>query len=1246
MNGLEHDVATDAWDACHLAQQKRNVADVVDEARKTAGTPVHLGQSRFVENPNITSCHVDPMLNVLKGLVFVQGFEMPEELEPLLKRLVSPDILRQPVVAREDHRKRRIFLRLGRSLLHRSHIGQQVDEVKSLGVSDHLGFVNHQNGVMEGRASFLAVPLEGGKRLGHIGGGWGNLELFDDLLGQNHHPSRKSIEPEKSGLGLIRHVFGQKFEHHGLSDPERTDQYTAEFSSFDQIDEAGQSFPMLIGKVGETDVRDVLERFLFEVPVFEIHTSEFLEGTVHPTAFRNRGDSIQSRHDGAEADEFAGGWGFGGGAWRLSGRRGSGGADRRASRRFFLGGWGFTGPEGPDAYFGKDTIGKSGGQSVLPEIFGNDKEGIWGVGFPRQGNGDGHEIFQGVFDSVGEGGDRFGEGENRGDLHSIEGPDEGEKMFIEALLFPDAHPGQDRVEHHALNGLTADHLLELEKSLRGQHDIPLFIASRDILAVFEEEESAGFDRLGHGKTEGFGEDHQVVGPPSREEQAALIELNPLHGELEGENRFPCTAPSRDQQGTIPVGPAVALVEKGDAGLGFINHGALSRSGHETVEHISNKAHFKGFGQKVVHPEAVALLHRVGVALAGDHHDRTVGTAGAHLADEFDSVRSARHEEVRDDQSDFRIGGGGEAAFPVHGALHLVTEASQEGRKIAANDFIVVNHQDLFHSVPSRAYRNPCIFFSDGSIMNRALIQNKEKIGVHGRRIREGTGAFPRRRGVVMGDHESTPREGGGGEEAVVLGPPRQGTRCHCAHCRISVHVVATPPPVVCPYCQAALVRVPYELPPLSPSLAQADHAERFRALYRRPPAWLVFLAAGFGTLLLAWAVFVQVTNVENYWYAPLVNLYSLVAGIFILSRFILASFYQAPAEVGLEPTVSVLVPAMNEEEAIGRTLDQIFAAGYPDAKLEVVAVNDGSRDRTLMEMLKAQSRHPNLIVVDFEKNRGLCHGWAVGTLLARGEILVCVDSDTFLFPGSLRKIVQGFADPTVGGIAGHCDVENARTNLLTRMQDVRYFFSYKIMKAAESVHGCVSCLPGCFSAYRRVCVLHVLDEWLNAKVWGEYGNFADDRSLTNLILRDYRILYDDEALATTIAPNRWSVYIRQQARWMRSYLREILKTSRFIWRKHPIPSLSWYIMMFLPLTEPFVMLQAIVISPLMRQSITMSYLIGVFAITLVWTLHFLQKTGRRHWWTGFLFTLTYMGFFSWQIYWALATLKGKKWGTR
>ena len=371
----------------------------------------------------------------------------------------------------------------------------------------------------------------------------------------------------------------------------------------------------------------------------------------------------------------------------------------------------------------------------------------------------------------------------------------------------------------------------------------------------------------------------------------------------------------------------------------------------------------------------------------------------------------------------------------------------------------------------------------------------------------------------------------------------------------------------------------------------------------------------------------------------------------MVSRFLIASMYVAPPDQGYEPTATVLVPSMNEGKVIRQTIERIFAARYPNDKIEVVCVNDGSTDDTLAQMLAAQTRHPNLVVVDFEKNRGLSHAWAVAVLLGRGEFVVCVDSDTFIFPGSIQKLMQGFTDPTVGGVSGHCDVENAGRNLLTRMQDVRYFFSYKVMKAAESVSGAVSCLPGCFSAYRRVCVLHVLDEWLNAKVLGEYGNYGDDRSLTNLILKDYKILYHDQALATTIAPENWKQYVRQQARWSRSYLREILKVGRWMWRKHPVPALSWYAMMWMPIIEPVVITSALAIAPVMAvlsggSNLAWSYLLGVTAITAVWTLHFWEQTGRRYWWTGFLYTVTYMAFFSWQIYWALATIGGRHWGTR
>ena len=476
----------------------------------------------------------------------------------------------------------------------------------------------------------------------------------------------------------------------------------------------------------------------------------------------------------------------------------------------------------------------------------------------------------------------------------------------------------------------------------------------------------------------------------------------------------------------------------------------------------------------------------------------------------------------------------------------------------------------------------------------------------------------------------------------------QSRRCRCEACALSVHVVETPAPTVCPYCQRLLTQETLE-GQLAPKFAAPTEEEvhlRINKLYSRPAKLLILAIASVSMFLLGWAVFLQVSSLENYWYQPLVSIYSLLAGAFVVSRFVLAAFYVPPKDVGYEPSVTVLVPCMNEGAVIRQTIERIFAAGYPLDKLEVVCVNDGSTDNTLQEMLAAQTRHPRLVVVDFEQNRGLCHAWGVSVLIARGEFMVCVDSDTFIFPGSLRKLMQGFVDPAVGGISGHCDVENASVNMLTRMQDVRYYFSYKIMKGAESIFGTVSCLPGCFSGYRRVCVLHVLDEWMNATVMGHYGNFADDRSLTNRILKNYKILYDDEALATTIAPERWGQYTRQQARWMRSYLRELVKTGRYMWRKHPLPALSWYAMMWMPIFEPVVMVQALVIGPIMVGHITGSYILGVLAITMVWTLHFWASTGRRWWWAGMAFTLTYIAFYSWQIYWALLTLRGKKWGTR
>jgi len=476
----------------------------------------------------------------------------------------------------------------------------------------------------------------------------------------------------------------------------------------------------------------------------------------------------------------------------------------------------------------------------------------------------------------------------------------------------------------------------------------------------------------------------------------------------------------------------------------------------------------------------------------------------------------------------------------------------------------------------------------------------------------------------------------------------KGLRGRCAACRLSIHTILTKPPTVCPFCQSQLEIQPEAVPAVTPDpdISSENGASARRRSSRLENRTLALVIASFSLILLTLAVVIKLRNVEFYWYQPWINAYSLAVGLFILSRFVLAAFYTAPPDVGFLPTAAVIVAARNEEDAIGKTMARIYAEGYPRDRLEVIVVNDGSTDGTLKEMRMAQARHPTLTVVDFEQNKGKRHGMAIGALLARAEFLIYVDSDSFLMPGAIRKVLQGLADPTVAAVAGHTDVENVAVNALTRMQDVRYFVSYRVMKAAESVFGAVSCCPGCFSAYRKSCVLNVLDRWLHQRFLGRYCTYGDDRSLTNYLLRDYRILYDDEALATTIVPERWTHYIRQQARWKRSWIRELFFAGRWFWRKHPIAAVSWYAMTILPLLAPLVMLHALLIGPLIHRRLPVFYIGGVLLVTLLWSFYYLEKTGRRHWWAGFLFTLSYIVFFSWQGYYSLFTVRKTKWGTR
>lgn len=474
-----------------------------------------------------------------------------------------------------------------------------------------------------------------------------------------------------------------------------------------------------------------------------------------------------------------------------------------------------------------------------------------------------------------------------------------------------------------------------------------------------------------------------------------------------------------------------------------------------------------------------------------------------------------------------------------------------------------------------------------------------------------------------------------------------GLSRRCAACELTIYTVTPVSPAVCPFCKAELSAENRQLPLLTPEeLLHIDLTRKPMPTYRKTGRIATLLFMELTMICLTASAFLKLRSIAYFWYQPFVSSYSLAIGVFIVSRFLFAMFYRAPKHVGYEPAITVGIACKNEEDVIEESIARVYAGGYPRGKLEVVVVNDGSTDTTLEAMLRAQVRHPSLIVVDFEAWRGKRHGMAACTELANHEVLVFIDSDSFVLPGSLSKVVQGLADPDVGAVSGHTDVENVSANILTKMQDVRYFVSYRVMKAAEHLFGAVSCCPGCFSAYRTTYVRKVLHKWLNQRFLGAICTYGDDRSLTNEILRDYQVLYDDEAIATTIVPEKWGGYVRQQARWKRSWIREFFFGARFFWRKHPVAAVSWYAMTLLPLLAPIVMFTALIWLPITTGQSVAFYVCGLLVVTLLWAVFYWERTGRRHWWTAFAFTITYVLFFSWQSYYAVLTVRKTSWGTR
>lgn len=419
----------------------------------------------------------------------------------------------------------------------------------------------------------------------------------------------------------------------------------------------------------------------------------------------------------------------------------------------------------------------------------------------------------------------------------------------------------------------------------------------------------------------------------------------------------------------------------------------------------------------------------------------------------------------------------------------------------------------------------------------------------------------------------------------------------------------------------------------------------------------VFMASSLLFIAVALVMLMRVESVIYFKYNKVLYFYSLVAATFLLTRYLFGTLYrEVRINPDFTPGVSIIIPCFNEEEWIHRTILSCLNQDYPIDKFEVIVVDDRSTDGTVEQIEKVVAfihkeakrylTQERLRVHVLKVNGGKRVALVKGVEMAKHDLVVFVDSDSFLEPDAIKNLVQPFQDPKMGGVAGRTDVENKYTNMVTKLQTVRYYIAFRIMKAAESYFDSVTCLSGPLSCYRKELIIEHSEAWLNQKFLGQPATFGDDRSMTNFILKTHRTGYQDSAVCSTIVPSNMGFFLKQQMRWKRSWLRESLIAGTFVWKKEPFMALFFYVGLVVPIAAPIIVLYNMVYVPIVHHVFPTTFLMGLLLMALLMSVAHLLFRKSKLWVFGFVFCAFYEFILLWQMPVAWVTFWKSTWGTR
>jgi hyaluronan synthase len=352
------------------------------------------------------------------------------------------------------------------------------------------------------------------------------------------------------------------------------------------------------------------------------------------------------------------------------------------------------------------------------------------------------------------------------------------------------------------------------------------------------------------------------------------------------------------------------------------------------------------------------------------------------------------------------------------------------------------------------------------------------------------------------------------------------------------------------------------------------------------------------------------------------------------------------------PRVSVVIPAFNEGAMVERSIRSVARSEYPRGLLEILVVDDGSRDDTFFHMQHLRREFPDLVrLLRFDGNRGKRAALEVGFRAATGDILLTVDSDSEVEPATVREMVAPFlADERIGGVAGRVAVLN-RDTLVSRMLEVQYSLAFDFARAAQSTYRTVACCPGALSAFRRELVVPFLGEWTSQTFLGRPVSHGEDQALTNIVLRQGKdTVYQRTAVVHTLAPTTYRGMTRMFVRWDRSYIVEGLSFARFMLTRYRERNRVLPVVTFVVANLRLVIFcWGLASLPRMFAHEGGVAFQGVIALGLgaLFSAAYYLRIERSF---RFVYGALYAGYsmllLQWILPWALLTVRDERWGTR